>query len=166
MKRLLILVFAVILLTGCKNSMKDAKAAEVRAETRRRNEIHAAKMADSRALMPVRLATKKTLYWSLMIGGMVVVVSGAGALAWLMVGGSVNIIRHQRTRQIPLDVATRQYPLLVYGPPNGRRAFNPNNGERLLLSECAEASLPRIEASAKVQLAGLITAGNSKIING
>ena len=158
-----ILLVVADIISGCKNSMKEARAAEVRAKTNRRNNIHDQKMADTKALTPIRLATKEALYWSLMVGGSVVIVSGGGALAWLMIGGSINSVRHSRAQQIPLDVATRQYPLLVYG--NGRRLFNPNNGERLLLSEVSEACLPRIQASKQVQLAGLITDGR-KIING
>jgi hypothetical protein len=72
-------------------------------------------------------------------------------------------VRHRRAQQIPLDVATRQYPLLIYG--NGRRVLNPNNGERLLLSEVSGADLTRIEANTKVQLAGLLSADNIKIID-
>jgi hypothetical protein len=162
MKQLLVLII-VILLTGCNNSIKDAKANSIRQQTRRANDKHNSAMADSRALATTRIVVKEVLLWSLMVGGVIVVISGAGGLAWLFVGGSVNIIRHQRTQQIALDVATRQYPLLVYG--NGRRIFNPNNGERLLLSDVSTADLPRIEASTKVQLAGLIT-DNSTIING
>jgi hypothetical protein len=152
---LLIIVLATVLLTGCKNSMKEARAAEVRAETRRRNEIHAAKMAERRATANVRLATLDTFYYSLAVSSMVVIVGGGLALSWLMVGSSVNHVKHRRIMRVPLDVETRQYPLLVYG--NGRRVFNPNNGERLLLSELSGAELPRIEASTKVQLAGLIS---------
>lgn len=165
MRKLIFIVSISILflLSGCKNNLRDARAAEVRAQTRRTNDKHELAMADSQALTSVRLATKEGLLWLLMISSSVVVVAGAGSLVWLMVGGSVNTIRHQRTQQVPLDVATRQYPLLIYG--NGRRVFNPNNGERLLLSECAEAGLLRVEASTQVQLAGLIADG-SKIING
>jgi hypothetical protein len=160
---LILIIVTIILLTGCNNSVKDAKANAIRQQTRRTNDKHSLAMADSKALTSTRLIVKEILLWSLMVGGVVVVISGAGGLAWLFVGGSVNIIRHQRTQQIPLDMTTRQYPLLMYG--NGRRVFNPNNGERLLLSEVSDADLPRIEAQTKVQLAGLIT-DNSKIING
>lgn len=163
MRYLLFAFLIITVLSGCKNSMKEARAAEARAETRRRNDIHNAKMADTKSLTPVRLATKETLYWSLMVGGSVVIIGGSTALTWLMIGASFNFVRHQRIKQIPLDVATRQFPLLIYG--NGRRAFNPNNGERVLLTEKSEAHQPRIEASTQVQLAGLI-ADSSKIING
>jgi hypothetical protein len=121
-------------------------------------------MADSRALTPVRLATKETLYWSLMISGSLAIVGGGCALTWFMIGNSINHVRNNRIQRVALDVQTRQYPLLVYGP-NGDRAFNPNTGERLLLSEVSEAQLPRIKASTQVQLAGLIS-DSSKIING
>lgn len=158
------ILLILFLLSGCKNSMKEAKATEVRHETKRRDDIHNIKMADSRALTPIRLATKEVLWWSLRISGSVVIVGGGGALVWLMIGGSINTVRHQRIHKIPLDVTTRQYPLLVYG--NGRRAFNPNTGERLLLSEVSEAHGPRIKSITQVQLAGLLTlTDNSKIIN-
>jgi hypothetical protein len=162
----LVAVLVAVLLTGCRNSMKEARAAGVRAETRRRNEIHAMKMAERRATANVRLATMDAFYYSLAVSGSVVIVGGGCALTWLMIGGSINHVKHRRVMRVPLDPVTRQYPLLVYG--NGRRVFNPNNGERLLLSEISEAGLPRIEATAKVQLAGLISDGSnsSKVIEG
>jgi uncharacterized protein YceK len=163
MNKTIVIIIIVILLSGCDNSMKQAKARSRNAATNRANDKHNAAMADSRALTPVRLIVKEVLLWALMVSGVALVISGAGSAAWLMIGYSINFIRHQRTQQIPLDISTRQYPLLMYG--NGRRAFNPNNGERLLLSDVSSADLPRIEATTKVQLAGLVT-DNSKIING
>jgi hypothetical protein len=166
MKKLIIIAITILLLTGCKNSMKEARAAEVRAQTKRANEIHAANMADRQAMTPVRLVVKDTLYYSLMIGGVVLIIGTSGALTWLFIGTAVNRVRFH---QIPLDVATRQYPLLMYG--NGRRVFNPNTGERLLLAETSTIEPNRIEASTKVQVAGLLATNHAddstiKIING
>lgn len=164
MKNLLAILLLAILLMGCDNSVKHAKANSIRQATNRTNDKHNLAMADSKALAPVRLIVKEVLLWSLMVGGLVIITSSAGATSYFLLGYAVTFISHRRShQQIALDVVTRQYPLLMYG--NGRRVFNPNNGERLRLSDVSSAELPRIEAQTKVQLAGLIT-DNSKIING
>jgi uncharacterized protein YceK len=161
--RITVIIVLAILLTGCDNSIKHAKARNQHHATNRADDRHDLAMADSAALTPVRLIVKEFLLWSLMVSGIALMVGGVASAIYFLVGMSFYSIRHKRAQQIPLDIATRQYPLLLYG--NGRRIFNPNNGERLLLTDVSEAELPRIEASTKVQLAGLIT-DNSKIING
>jgi hypothetical protein len=155
MRKLIIIAIAILLLTGCKNSMRDARAAEVRARTKAANEIHAANMADRQAMTPIRLTVKTTLYYSVMIGVAVLIVGTGGALTWLFIGTAVNRVRFH---QVPLDVATRQYPLLMYG--NGRRIFNPNTGERLLLSETSQTNRQLAAGSQTVQLAGIIANAN------
>lgn len=149
----ILIIVSMIMLTGCAE-IRYAKANSIRATTNRANDKHDLRMDDSRALTPVRLAVAEALLWTLMVGGVVVIVSAAGAISYSMAGASFYFIRDKRTQQVPLDTATRQYPLLLYG--NSRRAFNPNTGERLLLSDANEADLLRIEASTKVQLAGLL----------
>ena len=160
-KQVFILIIFVML-TGC-TEIRYAKANDLRQATKRADDKHDLRMNDSRALTPVRLAVKEVLLWSLMVGGVAVIISMVGAISYSLVGAAVNFVRDKRIQQIPLDVATRQYPLLLYG--NGRRVFNPNTGERLLLSDVSEADLLRIEAATRVQLAGLIT-DNSKVVNG
>jgi hypothetical protein len=157
MKNLIIIVVVILFLAGCKNSsMKEARAAEVRARTKAANEIHTANMADRQAMTPVRLTVKTTLYYSVMVGGIVLIVGTSGALTWLFVGSAINRVRFH---QIPLDVATRQYPLLTYG--NGRRAFNPNTGERLVLAETSPTDSQLTAGSQTVQLAGIIANANA-----
>lgn len=163
MKKLAVILVLFILLTGCDNSIKHAKANRIRQATNRANDRHDIEMADSRALTPVRLRVKEVLLWSLMGSGMLVLISFSGAFAYFTIGASYYVIRDMRVQQIPLDVATRQYPLLIYG--NGRRSFNPNNEERLRLSDGSAADPLRVKASNEVQLAGLISDG-SKVING
>lgn len=161
MKRLVFIVVIISLLTGCNNSVKNARANSIRQSTNRTNDKHDLAMADSRSLTSVRLIVKEVLLWSVMGGALAIILSFAGSFAYLVAGTSFYFVRDRKTQQIPLNPQTRQYPLLMYG--NGRRIFNPNNGERLLLSDVSSADLPRIEAATRVQLAGLIT-DNSKII--
>jgi hypothetical protein len=155
-KKLIIIAVVILFLAGCKNSMKEARAAEVRARTKRANEIHALNMAEKRATIPVRLAVKDTLYYSLMVGGVVLIIGTSGALTWLFIGSAVNRVRFH---QVPLDQVTRQYPLMIYG--NGRRAFNPNTGERLLLAETSQTDRQLTAGSQTIQLAGIIANANN-----
>lgn len=163
MKNLIVILAIFILLTGCDNSIKHAKANRIRAATNRANDRHDLEMSDSRALTPVRLIVKEILLWSLMGSGALVLVSFGVAFSYFTIGASYYVIRDMKIQQIPLDVATRQYPLLIYG--NGRRSLDPNNGERLRLTDVSKADPLRIETTARVQLAGLISDG-SKIMNG
>lgn len=162
-KKLIIICAVFFLLTGCDNSMQKARARNLRAATNRADDRHDLRMDDSYALTPVRLIVKEVLWWSLMVSGVLVLVSFAGAFSYFTIGASYYTIRDMKTQKVPLDTDTRQYPLLLYG--NGRRVFNPNNGERLLLSDVSEADLPRIEAATQVQLVGLLSDG-SKVVNG
>lgn len=159
MKKLIVILIFFFALTGCNNSVKDARAYGMRQATGRTNDNHNLAMADSEALTPTRLMVKEVLLWSLMFGGVIVIITTTGVYGYFAVGMAINRVRFW---YVPLDTATRQYPLLLYG--NGRRVFNPNNGERLLLSEVSEAQLERIEAATRVQMAGLLSDG-SKIIN-
>lgn len=161
MKNLFSWIVVMVLLLGCNNSIKDAKARSIRQATNRVDDKHELAMADSQALTPTRLMVKDIALWVLMAGGVVVIVSGAGSLAYFFAGASFYTIRNMRIQQIPLDEATRQYPVLIYG--NGRRSWNLNSGELKRLSDVSEADPMRIEASTKVQLAGLLP---GKIIDG
>lgn len=159
---LFLLIVLALLVVGCNSSVKDARARGLRHSTDRADDRHNLKMDDSRALTPVRLIVKEVLLWSLMVGGAMVFLGGGFSLAYVFVGASFYAIRDMGIQQIALDEKTRQYPVIIYG--NGRRIFNLNTGERLLLSETSEAHDPRIEAATRVQLAGLLADG-SKIVN-
>lgn len=161
MRQVLVLIIAASILLGCDNSMKQAKANRIWQATKRVDERHNLAMADSETLTPTRLIVKEVLLWTLMTSGAAFMIGGVIFAIYFLAGMSFYGVRHKRTQQIGLDITTRQYPLLMYG--NGRRVFNPNTGERSLLSDVSAAELPRIEASTRVQLAGLID--ESKIIN-
>lgn len=174
MKRLVFILLISILLVGCKNSMKEARAADLRARTKRTNDMHDVKMAEKRALMPVRLAVKEVLWWTAMgVGVFVLISSGVGfgvGSTLVFVGGSIGMVQRIQVQRIPLNKETRQYDLLIYGPAGRRRFRNPNTGESKRLSEASPAEVARIKASTQVQLAGVELAGlitdGSKIING
>jgi len=151
MRKIMLLALTLIILTGCNSSVKNAKAEAIRHQTDRADDWHIARLEESEALMPVRIMVKEVLWYTGMVSGILLLLGSGLAGGWWMVGTSVNRVKFHR---VSLDVQTRQYPLLVYG--NGRRVFNPNTGERLLLAENSEASLTRIEASTKVQLAGML----------
>jgi hypothetical protein len=165
LKPIVIIIFllAMLLSSGCDNSMKQAKARSQTHATNRVDERHRLAMADSRALTPVRLIVKEVLLWGLMSSGVAFMIGGVISAIYFLTGMAFYSVRNRRVQQIGLDVATRQYPLLMYG--NGRRVFNPNTGERLRLSESSVAELPRIAAQTQVQLAGL-QPPIDKIING
>lgn len=156
MKKLIIIFFAIIFLTGCKNSMKEARAADLRARTRQANDIHQAKMADRRATTQIRLMTIDVAYYALMVSGLVVIVGAGFAITWLVIGGSIGVVQRIQVHRIRLDSVTRQYDALLYGPSSERRFLNPNNGEQRRLSETSIADPDRIVASTSVQIAGLL----------
>jgi len=156
MKKLFILIIAIILLTGCDNSMKRARAADLRARTRRANDIHQARMADRRATTQIRLMALDVGYYALMVSGLVVIIGTGFAGSWLVIGSSIGIVQRVQVHRIRLDPMTKQYDALLYGPASERRFLNPNTGEQRRLSETNVADQRRIEATAKVQIAGLL----------
>lgn len=162
---LAITLITAALLSGCKNSMKEARAAEVYARTRRANEIHAAKMKEQRELAPVRLVVKEVMLLTLMGAGVFLLVSSGIGGGYLIIGGSIGLVERVKVHRIKLDPVTFQYDFIAFGPPGNRRFCNPNTGERDLLDNISPADRIRIEASTKVQLAGLLADG-SQIING
>ena len=155
-KLFIILVMFVFLLTGCKNSMKEARASDLRARTRRANDTHQAKMADRRATTQIRLMAIDVAYYALMVSGVVVIVGSGFAITWLVIGGSIGLVQRVNVHRIRLDSVTKQYDALLYGPASERRFLNPNTGEQRRLSETSVADRRRIEATAKVQIAGLL----------
>ncbi len=156
-QKLIIILVMLVLLTGCKNSMKEARAADLRARTRRANDLHQAKMADRRATTQIRLMAIDVGYYALMASGLVVIVGTGFAITWLVIGSSIGVVQRVQVHRIRLDPMTKQYDALLYGSTNERRFLNPNNGEQRLLNETNEADLARITATAKVQVAGLLT---------
>lgn len=156
MRKLLIILIAIILLTGCKNSMKEARASDLRARTRRANDIHQAKMADRRATTQIRLMAVDVGYYALMVSGLVVIVGIGFAITWLVVGSSIGVVQRVQVHRIRLDPVTRQYDALLYGPSRERQFLNLNNGAQRLLSETNEADVAQIAEATKVQIAGLL----------
>ncbi len=156
MKKLLIVLVMFFLLTGCKNSMKEARAADLRARTRRANDLHQVKMADRRATTQIRLMAIDVGYYALMVSGLVVVVGTGFAITWFVIGGSIGLVQRTQIQRIRLDPVTRQYDAILNGPPGSRRILNPNTGERLLLPENGIAEASRIQQSTRVQVAGLL----------
>ncbi len=155
-KLFIILVMFVFLLTGCKNSMKEARARELNHATQRKDDLHQLKLADKRATTEVRLMTIDVAYYALMVSSVVVIVGSGFAITWLVIGGSIGLVQRVNVHRIRLDSVTKQYDALLYGPASERRFLNPNTGEQRLLNDRAEADVARIEATAKVQIAGLL----------
>lgn len=148
---LLASLIVFLLLSGCKEQ-RQAKAYEINSATNRKNDLHDSQMADRRALAPVRLIVMEVTLWSLMIGGTLIIGAGAIGGSWYIVGSAFNHLEKQSIIRIPLDPETRQFDLVIYA--NGRRAFNPNTGQRLLLSEASAPDRQLVEGSHAVQLAG------------
>ena len=155
-KKLSIILVMVIFLSGCENSMKSARARALNHEIQRKDDLHQAKMRDRRATTEIRLMTIDVAYYALMVSGPVVIVGVGFAVSWLVIGGSIGLVQRIQVHRIRLDSVTKQYDTLLYGPSSERRFLNPNTGEQRLLNETNEANTARIEATAKVQIAGLL----------
>ena len=156
MRKLLVLILAIILLTGCDNSMKAARARALNHKTDQLDDIHEEKMRVKRETREIRLMTLDVGYYALMVSGVVVIVGSGLAITWLVIGGSIGLVQRVQVHRIRLDPMTKQYDALLYGPASGRRFLNLNTGEQRLLNDRAEADVARIEATAKVQIAGLL----------
>lgn len=155
MKKLLVLLIAVALLTGCDNSMKAARARALNHKTDRLDDIHEQKMGEKERTEPLRLMIAEVFYNTLAVIIMVVSTAGTMAFIYFLFGWAYHKVQGFRFRQIPLSETTKQYPLLLYG--GGQFVFNPNSGELKRLSETSIADQRRIVASTKVQIAGLLT---------
>lgn len=155
-KKLFILLVMFFLLTGCDNSMKAARARALNHKTDQLDDIHEEKMRDRRATREIRLMTIDVAYYALMVSGLVVIVGTGFAFSWLVIGGSIGLVQRIQVHRIRLDSVTKQYDALLYGPSSERRFLNPNTGEQRLLNETNEANAARIEATAKVQIAGFL----------
>ncbi|KKN24823.1 hypothetical protein LCGC14_0891150 [marine sediment metagenome] len=163
MRNLLVVLIAIILLTGCDNSMKAARARALNYETDQLDDIHQQKMREKRRTEPLRLMIAEVSYNTLAVIIMVGATAGTMAFIYFLLGWAYHKVQGFRFRQISLDKTTKQYPLLLYG--GGQFVFNPNNGELKRLSETSVADQRRIEATAKVQIAGLL-ADHSQIERG
>jgi hypothetical protein len=148
----ILFIILFILLSGCNSSMKSARARDLRAKTDRANDIHNAAMAEREALTPARLAAKENLILTGAIAGVVLILVLAGSGSYFIVGFSVAKVRQVNLMLIPLDKATRQYPLVI---SNGNRAYLPNTGER---NDLRQNQLPYpelVNGSHAVQLSGV-----------
>lgn len=151
MRKLFIILIAIILLSGCDNSMKKARARALNHATQRKDDIHHQRMVEKRKTEPLRLMIAEVFYNTLAV---IIMVGGAMstvAFIYFLFGWVYHKVQGFRFRQIPLDEATKQYPLLLYG--GGQLAFNPNNGELKRLDETSNADTARIAETTKVQIA-------------
>ena len=156
MKKLFIILIAIILLTGCDNSMKAARARALNHKTDQLDDIHDEKMRDKRATREIRLMTIDVAYYALMVSELIVIVGSGLALTWLIIGGSIGLVQRVQVHRIRLDPVTRQYDTILSGPPGSRRSLNLNTGERLLLPKTGIAEAARVQESTRVQVAGLL----------
>lgn len=148
----LILVFSLIV-TGCTD-IRRARANDIHARTKRANDWHNQQMSDNKALEEDRLYIKATLMWTGAIGGIIVIMGTAAGWVYYLGGWAIAKARHASFLQVPLDTDTHQYPLLIYG--NGRRALNPNTGQRFLLDTVAPPHPQLTAGSQAVQIGGVI----------
>ncbi len=149
-----LVTFVLVVTSGCDNSMKAARARALNHKTDQLDDIHRQKMIEKRKTEPLRLMIAEIFYNTLAVIIMVAGTAGTGAFIYFLFGWVYHKVQGFRFRQISLDEATKQYPLLLYG--GGQFVFNPNNGELKRLSETSGADVARIEATAKVQVAGLL----------
>lgn len=156
MKELFIISIIFILLTGCKNSMKDARARALNHETQRKDDLHQLKMADKRAATETRLMTIDVMYFSLRISGFIIIIGTGFAITWFVIGASIGLVQRIQVHRIRLDPVTRQYDALLYGPSRERQFLNLNTGEQRQLAESNEADVARIAETTKVQIAGVL----------
>lgn len=150
MKKVVLLIILFILLSGC-SEIRYAKAREISAETRRKNERHQADMAERNALMSTHIAAKGNLIWSGMIGGIIFIFALAISGSFYVVGFSIAKVKQAGLLLIPLDEKTRQYPLIIAG---SKKSHNPNT---LSVSNVWKNSLPyqeALRASTAVQMIG------------
>jgi hypothetical protein len=154
MRRIIFFLTLFIFLSGC-SEIRYAKAREIRAETRRQNEIHALKMEEKRAelaerqaLKEVRIVVKQNLIQTGMIAGIVLIVVVTGSVSYYIAGSSVAKVKQANIMQIPLDRVTRQYPLLIKG---GNQAYNPNSLSNSSLVKIQGPHSEALEFSYKVQ---------------
>lgn len=153
MKRTILLILLFFLLSGCKNSMKEARADAVRAQTRRANDRHQAAMAERAAMTETRLATKTYFLWSGGVGGAVLIMVLAGSVSYFVVGFSMAKVKQANLMLVPLNNQTKQYPLII---SNGGRAYNPNT---LAASDMDVIRLPHPDALRGSQGVQMIGAG-------
>jgi hypothetical protein len=167
MKYYILLLFVVFaLLSGCSEQRR-AKAYELNSATNRKNDLHDSQMADRAALQPVRLAVVEVAMWSLMVGGVFIIGAVSIGGSWYIFGSVRNHLEKQKIIRIPLNPETRQFDFIIYN--HGRRALDPNTGQRFLLSETSGPDRQLVEGSHAVQLAGAsenrIIDGNIKVLN-
>ena len=146
------IVILAILLSGC-SEVRHARANEIRAETHRRNQLHAIHVAKAKALATTQVATAETLLWSGAISGAALLLVLAGAGSYYVIGFSIAKVRQANIMFVPLDEATRQYPLIIY---RGNRAYLPNTGERVLLNKNHPPRRQLVAGAHAVQLGGVI----------
>ncbi len=155
MKRTVLLIILFILLSGC-SEVRRAKAYKSRSQTRRANDIHQAAMAERAILAPTQIAAKENLIWTGTIAGIVLIVVTTGATSYYIVIFAIAKVKQVNLMPIPLDKATRQYPLIIAG---GKRAYNPNT---LASSDLRIDSLPYSEALRGSQAVQMIGAGEPR----
>ncbi len=136
MKKVILLIALAIFLLGCENSMKAARAREVRARTDRANDKHALAMAEWGAMTSTRLAAKKKLIFVSASAGIILIAITIISGSYYIVGFFIAKVKQANLMLIPLDRHTRQYPVII---SNGQRAYNPNT---LASSPFAVDSLP------------------------
>lgn len=150
MKKTVLLILLFILLSGCENSMKNARANDLRAKTDRANDLHNARMAEWGAMTSTRLAAKKKLTSVSVLGGVLLIAAFTVSGSYYMFSVSIVKARQVGIMRVPLDRHTRQYPLLV----SGSKAYNPNT---LANSDLGQTQWPypdALEGSYRVQMIG------------
>ena len=153
-----LLALCFILASGCAEQ-RQAEAHAIRRQTARADDRHRLAMEREAAVMGDKVQAERNLVMFGQIGLMVLAGGGIGiALYWGrgMAQASVRQQQFQATL-IPLDEATRQYPLLPYEGPRGTlRVYNPNTNSVLRLDRGHEVNLALADNAAKVQVAGLL----------
>lgn len=148
-KRLTILLFVAILLTGCKgiNEVFYAVANDKRVKTQIIQDKHNQAMSDSKALTQKRLELKDTLYNVAMISAVVLAIwINISAVYWLIC--SVRIGLQKRRFLVIDDPQGLRFPLLV----RGDNVVDVSTGERFAFTDRSPPNRMLTQSSTAVQM--------------
>lgn len=171
---LLLLLIPLILLTGCRQPVKSARAYAIQSaadqaaldrESQRRysKAIGEIQLAERQATSNAKIAARENFIWWSSLAGVVAVVvlilSFAGSLSYTAVGYAQAVVKQAELNAtlVALDKGTRQFPLLTTYVGKGRFAVhNPNTGACYILDTRQEPDARMIAAAGLTQVSGVI----------
>lgn len=155
-KHLFLILFALVLLTTACTPVGRARANRIQAETQRADDLHRLNMERKEALQPVRIEAGFWLIWAATITTIALLAAFAVAGSWWLIGESRARVKAAvfRATLIPLDPATRQFPLLPYEVQGVLQVYDPNTRTLHRLDRPAEPHPQLADGAISIRLAG------------